>query len=308
MKNMSKSMFCPHCGGKVLRSHSFCVSYGAKLDFRFLEMGKDQLTVSRSQAIDFKDLFRKLESTLRKQSSLSNEDFERHFGRFKNVSYKNDTDEELYWKMVQVIFYAGMTAATVTARLPAIKQYLYNYRSVKEFGESNVKQMMSDKDVIGNERKIKACIKNAKMFDEMLKNYGSFANYIESFGDLDKEKTLEVLKTDLMNFKFLKERAAYHFMLDMGLNVWKPDRVICRILYRLGLIDNKDDIEKTVKVGREIAMKVGLPIRYVDIIFVKYGQRGAEEPFGLDDGICLERNPRCHLCGVSEYCIRRVEP
>ncbi|MFX0199165.1 MAG: 3-methyladenine DNA glycosylase, partial [Candidatus Hodarchaeota archaeon] len=80
-----------------------------------------------------------------------------------------------------------------------------------------------------------------------------------------------------------------------------------RMLYRIGLIDDKDDIEKTVQVGREITSKVGLPIRYIDIIFVKYGQRGAEEPFGLDDGICLEKNPRCHLCGVTEYCIRRAE-
>lgn len=45
-----------------------------------MKMDKDQLTVPRSKAIDFKDLFWKLESTLRKQSSLSNEDFDRHFG------------------------------------------------------------------------------------------------------------------------------------------------------------------------------------------------------------------------------------
>jgi DNA-3-methyladenine glycosylase I len=143
------------------------------------------------------------------------------------------------------------------------------------------------------------------MFDEIVKNYGSFASYIESFGNLNKEDILEILKKSLMKFKFFGLRAAYHFMLDMGLNVWKPDRVICRILYRLGLIDDKEDIEKAVKVGREIAMKVGLPIRHVDIVIVKYGQRGAEEPFGLDDGICLGSNPRCHLCGITEYCIRR---
>ncbi len=304
MKDMLKFRFCPHCGSKVLLNHRFCASCGVKLDFRFLEMNENQIILSRSKAIDFKDLFWKLESTLRKQSSLSNEDFDRYFGRFKNFNYKYDTDEELYWKMVQVIFYTGMTAATVTQRLPTIKKYFYNYKQVKEYGESNIKQIINDKDVICNERKIRACIKNAKMFDEIVKNYGSFKIYIESFGDLDKEETLKALKRDLMKFKFLKERTAYHFMLDMGLNVWKPDRVICRILYRLGLIDDKNDIEKTVKVGREIATTVGLPIRYIDIIFVKYGQKGAEEPFGLDDGICLEKNPRCHLCGVTEYCIR----
>ena len=146
------------------------------------------------------------------------------------------------------------------------------------------------------------------MFDEIVKTYGSIGHYIESFGGFNEEGTLETLKRGLMKFKFLGARTAYHFMLDMGLNVWKPDRVICRILYRLGLLDDKDDIERAVRVGREIAIRIGLPIRYIDIVFVKYGQRGAEDPFGLDDGICLSNNPRCHLCRIKEYCIRRTDP
>ncbi len=167
---------------------------------------------------------------------------------------------------------------------------------------------MTDKGIISNERKIRACIKNAQKFDDIVKRYGSFAGYVESFGDLDQESVLTALKEDLMKFGFLGIRTAYHFMLDMGLNVWKPDRVISRILYRLGLIDNKEDIEKAVRVGREISIKVDLPIRYLDIVFVKYGQEGAEAPFGLDNGICLRNNPRCHLCGIKEYCIRHTGP
>ena len=141
---MPKFMFCTNCGGRVLPNHRFCASCGAKQDFRFLDTDKDQASGSDLRQIDFKDLFQKMELTLKKQSSLSNEDFEIHFGRFKAFCYKNDTDEELYWKMVQVIFYAGMTAATVTARLPAMKKYFYNYRSVREYGESDIKQIMSD--------------------------------------------------------------------------------------------------------------------------------------------------------------------
>lgn len=305
---MPKFMFCPYCGGKVLPNHKFCASCGAKQDFAIHDIDTTKEPKSRLRPIDFKDLFHKMESTLKKQSSLSEEDFEKQFGRFKNFNYKKDTDEELYWKMVQVIFYSGMSAATVTAKLPALKKYLYNYKSIMDYGESNLQQMMSEKNIIRNEKKIRACIENAKMFDGIVKRYGSFGRYIESFGDLNEESTLETLKRSLMNFEFLGPRTAYHLMLDMGLNVWKPDRVICRILYRLGLIDEESNIEKAVKVGREIAIKVGMPIRYIDIVFVKYGQRGSEEPFGLDDGICLGNNPRCHLCGIKEECIRPKAP
>jgi DNA-3-methyladenine glycosylase I len=234
----------------VLPNHKFCASCGAKQDFTFLDIGRDQAQELHLRTIDF--------------------------------------------------------AATVTAKLPAIKKHLSDYKCVKEYGEEDVKRIMSEKGIICNEKKIRACIKNAQKFDDIVKRYGSFGGYVESFGDLNKESTLNTLKEELMKFEFLGIRTAYHFMLDMGLNVWKPDRVICRILYRLGLIDTKEDIEKTVRVGREISNKVGLPIRYVDIVFVKYGQEGAEEPFGLDNGICLSNNPRCHLCGIREFCIRHT--
>jgi hypothetical protein len=94
-------------------------------------------------------------------------------------------------------------------------------------------------------------------------------------------------------------------MMDLGLNVMKPDRVVFRILFRLGLIDNEKDIDQVVEVGRRFAKETGEPIRYIDIIIVKYGQEGNEEGFGLlKGGICLGKKPRCHDCGVKQYCQR----
>ena len=51
-----------------------------------------------------------------------------------------------------------------------------------------------------------------------------------------------------------------------------------------------------------MAIATGYPIRYVDIIFAKYEQVGKDEEWGLEGGICLERNPKCDICGVREYC------
>ena len=53
---------------------------------------------------------------------------------------------------------------------------------------------------------------------------------------------------------------------------WKPDRVIRRILFRLGLISEKEDIEQSIMVGKEFSRRINEPIRYIDIIMVKYGQ------------------------------------
>lgn len=254
------------------------------------------------EPMNYKDLFYKMETTLRKESSLSEKDFEKYWGRFKNFHYNKDTNEEIFWKLVQVVFYSGMKAGIVTSKLPSSKKYFYDYKRAKGYDRGDIDEIMKDQNIIHNKAKIEACIKNAVLFNKIIKDYGSFSNYLESFGDLDNEITLERVKNELKQFEFLGPITAYHFMLDLGLNVWKPDRVISRILKRLDLIDNLEDIDQAIKVGREIANQVKLPIRYIDIVFVKYGQMGEEEPFGLKTGICLEKNPRCSICEIQEYC------
>ncbi len=255
--------------------------------------------------INYKELFFKMEKTLRKESSLSEEDFEKNWGRFKNFHYKNDTDNDIFWKLIQVIFHSGMKAGIVTSKLPALKRYLYDYKEVKNYNRKNIEDIMNDENIIRNKRKIEACVQNAIKYNNIIIQHGTFANYLESFGNLNEKATLERLKNDLNQFGFLGPKTAYHFMLDLGLKVWKPDRVICRILKRLDLIDDLEDIDQTIAVGREITDQVGLPIRYIDIVFVKYGQMGEEEGFGLTTGICLENNPRCSICGIKDYCTYR---
>ena len=299
----SDTMFCYHCGNPILPHHKFCASCGKKIDLDFLHGSTTSHGKRPSErAIDYRDLFQKMEATLKKESTFSEEEFEKKWGRFKNLHYKNNSNQDLFWKLVQVVFYAGMTAATVTSRLPALKKYLGDYLEVKDLSREDIDAICKDPAVIKNRRKIEDCVKNAKIFHEIVEKHGSFSSYIESFGDLKRESTLEELNKSLQNFEGIGKITAYHFMLDMGLNVWKPDRVVLRILNRLGLLDNKGDIEEAVRVGRRLAGEIGLPIRYIDIVFVKYGQRGEEEGFGLKNGICMETNPRCSICGITEYC------
>lgn len=93
----------------------------------------------------------------------------------------------------------------------------------------------------------------------------------------------------MSRFGYLGPITVYHFLLELGLTI-KPDRVICRICGRLGLIDGREQIDQAVKVGKRIAVATGYPIQYVDAVLVKYGQVGGvgeSEYYGLEGGICL---------------------
>ena len=90
--------------------------------------------------------------------------------------------------------------------------------------------------------------------------------------------------------------------MDIGLNVLKPDRVITRIFFRLGLINNEKEYWETVKVGIKISKIINKPIRVTDILFVQYGQMLDEV-----ESMCLKDNPNCIKCNIKKYCNYKPE-
>jgi DNA-3-methyladenine glycosylase I len=314
-------MFCSNCGVKIKQEHKFCFSCGTQLELSYPEketrkkslkarksnlergIGHDVSVIEKLKKVDLKDIFYKMQAAIKEECTLSEEQFEKNWGKFKKYHYKNYSDNGIYWILVQVAFYSGMKASIVTEKLPAIKKYFNDFNKAKGFSELEVNMILRDPNTIHYKRKIEACINNAITFDKLIRRYGTFANYIESFGNLQDDRNLELLKKDLIQFDYVGPITAYHVMLDLGLNVWKPDRVICRILFRLGLTNDEDNIEQAIMAGKEFARQLKEPIRYIDIVMAKYGQIGDEKGFGLPNGgICLKKNPRCHLCGVNEHC------
>ena len=65
-------------------------------------------------------------------------------------------------------------------------------------------------------------------------------------------------------------------------------------------MENQEQLLNTVIQGRKFAAATGLPIRYIDIIFVADGQVKSEE-IGISKGICL-KTPRCNECCIQEHC------
>lgn len=251
----------------------------------------------------YREIFSKIENTLRTQSKLTKELFDARFGEYKNLDYKNMSDNDIFQTLIGVVFYSGMRASVVSQRLSALEQHFDDFKKVKNYTNEDIARILADPNTIHHELKIRACIHNAVEFDKLVKQHGSFCKYLESSGLLQDERNIKKLRSELRSrFRYLGKITVNHLLTDLGLNVLKPDRVICRIFFRLGFIDKENNITQAIEVGRDIAKATGHPIRYIDIVFVTYGQMGENEYFGLADGICLKKNPKCSICGVKEDC------
>ncbi len=253
---------------------------------------------------DYRAIFDGVESTLIRVGSrnLPEEKIRARLDKFKEFEGRTFTDAEYYWTLVCVIFYSGFRAATVSGKLDVIQGHFPDYVTVADYGEDEVGRILSDPKMIRNRRKVQACIDNARTFRSIVNDYGSFQGYIDSFSPTEPFEDLMLLKEELeYRFQGLGRVTTYHFLTDIGLPVLKPDRVICRIFHRLGLIESKKQLLKAVIQGRKFAQATRHPVRYIDIVFVVYGQMESKG-FGIERGICLENDPACSICGVRNHC------
>ena len=270
------SLFCKYCGTKIINEQALSVN-GVKLA----------------------SIFQRVQETLYTNSTYTEKEFNEKFDVYKDYEYKNLSDNAYYQILVDIIFYSGFKASTVEKYLDTIHTYFSDYKVVMKYSPEFVEQIKNDPKMIRNNAKINACISNAMKIDHIVKEYGSVQIFIDSFEPNLNDDCLFKLKRSLeKNFSFIGGITSYHFMTDIGLNVLKPDRVILRIFYRLGLIENTSDLFGAVKIGRAFSTATNLPIRYIDIIFVMYGQLNQENL----EYICSEKNPKCNICGVNTDC------
>jgi DNA-3-methyladenine glycosylase I len=232
---------------------------------------------------------------------LPREQVTNQLNQFKGFATRSISDTEYFSILVFVAFYSGFKASTVTSRRPVIERHFPNWQVVAEYGESDIRRILDDPNMIAHERKIRACVANARTFSDIVGRHGSFKAFVnqnlpsDSFEDLLLLK--ELLKT---TFAYLGGITVYHFMTDIGLNLLKPDRVICRLFHRPGLLDNKDQLLKSIMEGHRFADATGLPIRYIDIVLVVFGQV-ASPKLGISQGVCLN-TPRCRVCAIRQHC------
>ena len=217
---------------------------------------------------------------------LVNPDSVKDIEYYRTVNYHNWKDEDFLETMALVIFSTTLDWDIVKRKWKAIKIAFSNFNvgDIASYTEKDVKRLLKTPDTIPNRPKIRGIIQNAKEMQEVISEYGSFANYI-CFYPYD-------LKEDLIDkFKFIGEKVVLDFMKEMGFPVIKDDKHIRRLLYRLGFIPSEDvNQEEILKIGKVMAQTVNERACVIDCVLWTFGRQ-----------IC-SRKPRCETCNLTALC------
>ena len=92
-------------------------------------------------------------------------------------------DRELFELLILESFQAGLSWLTVLKKRNAFKKAYDNFDVIKvsQYDNTKIEKLLKNPDIIRSKSKITASITNAKIFIDIQKEFGTFANYIWGF-------------------------------------------------------------------------------------------------------------------------------
>lgn len=92
-------------------------------------------------------------------------------------------DTKLFEMLLLESFQAGLSWECVLNKRESFKKAFdnFDYEKISKYDDNKVNELIKNKNIIRNKRKITSTIKNAKIFMEIQKEYKTFSNYIWHF-------------------------------------------------------------------------------------------------------------------------------
>ncbi len=95
----------------------------------------------------------------------------------------NQNDNYLYEMLILESFQAGLSWECVLNKREAFRKAYDNFdiNKVCNYDDNKIEELIKNKDIIRNKLKIQASINNSKIFKQIIKEYGTFYNYLLTF-------------------------------------------------------------------------------------------------------------------------------
>ena len=146
-------------------------------------------------------------------------------------------DHELFELLILESFQAGLSWITVLKKREAFRKAFDNFdiKKVSSYKEDKVEELMKNEGIIRCRNKIICAIKNAQIFMQIQKEYGSFSNYIWSFteGKIIKNTTDTIPVSTPLSDKISKDLKK-HGMKYVG------TVIIYSYLQAIGVVDDHE--------------------------------------------------------------------
>ncbi len=146
-------------------------------------------------------------------------------------------DHELFELLILESFQAGLSWITILKKRENFRKAFNNFdiQKVANYNNEKIAELLSNTGIIRSKNKILSAINNAKIFMQIQRDFGSFANYIWSFTDnkVLKNTTGKIITSSSLSDEISKD------LKKRGMK-YVGTVIIYSYLQAIGIIDDHD--------------------------------------------------------------------
>lgn len=147
----------------------------------------------------------------------------------------NHDDKELFELLILESFQAGLSWECVLNKRESFREAYdkFDVEKIVKYDENKLQELCDNPKIIRNKLKIKASVNNARIFQMVQEEYGTFADYIWHFTngeviyecDKTTSELSDKISKDLMNrgMKFVGSTIIYSYLQAIGV-IYSHDR------------------------------------------------------------------------------------
>ena len=127
-------------------------------------------------------------------------------------------DKKYFEVLSKAVFNAGFSWKVVNAKWEDIKEVFSDFepKIVSNWTIDEITKALESPKIIRNSKKVKAIVSNAKIFLDIISEFGSFKNYLKSLEDKTCAEKLKILSK---KFKWLGPTGSHFFLWTVGEDV-----------------------------------------------------------------------------------------
>ena len=138
-------------------------------------------------------------------------------------------DNKLFEMLLLESFQAGLSWECILNKREAFKEAFdnFNYKKISNYDDKKIEELMQNKGIIRNRRKITAAIKNAQIFMSIQKEYNTFSKYLWHFTEekiiYEYNKTTSSLSDEISKdlykrgMRFVGSTIIYSYLQAIGI-------------------------------------------------------------------------------------------
>ena len=204
---------------------------------------------------------------------------------YGKLSPQNVTNESVLRELSWIAYAGGFRYDIIRKYWPKISEAFFGFdvTQVALLSKDLDKHAQSICQTSGfkNLRKAKWCILNAKRImdlDHELEEQGGLRGYFVNISKMDIVEIINMAPSMLKNLKFkgIGRTTIFHLLKNVGIDIFKPDIHVCRILHKLGLISEKQSISEVCHAMCSLSLSYGIKVSELDTLFFVYGKTTAD--------------------------------